>query len=185
VKEKRQVLLPMACLLLLVVNGLLLYTVQRNKAQADSYLRMLGVPPGTQVSDLRGTTADGKASTVSVTGQRKTVLLVFSPTCGYCERNWPKWHSLLSRLGPGANVALVNVGADLPGAYLAQHQAAGQQLLTRLDPVSRREYRFNLTPQTILVGSGGVVERVWTGALEEASIREIEAALQTSTSAGR
>ncbi len=185
VKEKRQVLLPIACVVLLVVNGLLLYTVQRYKAQADSYLRMLGIQAGTQVTDLRGVDASGKAATVVVTGQRRTVLLVFSPTCGYCEKNWPKWHALLGRIGRGANVALVNLGADLPDSYLAQHQATGHQLLTRLEPSSRNEYRFNLTPQTILVGAGGVIEKVWTGALEEAAIREIQAALQTSASAGR
>jgi hypothetical protein len=120
---------------------------------------------------------------MAVRGQRKTILLVFSKQCGACDRNWPNWHSLLDRVGYRANVALINLGTTLPETPLLQLPTQGAVVFARIDAASKQAYGFISTPQTILIRSDGVVEQVWTGALNAYAIGEIAGAVGNGASA--
>lgn len=172
-RDKRHVFLMLLCIALLIVDGLLLLTLNKCKAVSESYLRKLGATPGTRVSALRGTDLQGKPIVVPVTGQRKSVILVFSQNCGYCKKNWPNWRSLLDSIGGVTNVAFVNLTPQLDEAYIAENRMQRYQVIARVESASKQEYRLNVTPQTLLIGSDGVIERVWTGELDGKALAEI------------
>lgn len=180
----RHILLPLACMSLLIVEGLLLYRLHRYRVQLDSCVQAQGVRPGTPVTDLRGSDMDGKPVGMALAGHRRTILLVYSTQCRACDRNWPHWQSLLDRVGSRANIAIINLGATIPKAPLVQLPSQDVVLFARIDAASRQAYGFNSTPQTILVRMDGVVEQVWTGILNRHAVDEIVAAVGGATAAG-
>jgi len=54
-----------------------------------------------------------------------------------------------------------------------------------VDPQATVNYRFQLTPQTILVDSAGKVERVWTGVLNDSALAELKQRLGESKTTAR
>jgi peroxiredoxin len=49
-----------------------------------------------------------------------------------------------------------------------------------VDPQAMVNYRFQLTPQTILVDSRGKVEKVWTGVLNDSAVADLKERLSES-----
>jgi hypothetical protein len=47
-------------------------------------------------------------------------------------------------------------------------------VILQVDPKSRVDYRFQITPQTILVNGSGKVEKAWSGVLDDTAVAEIE-----------
>jgi hypothetical protein len=55
----------------------------------------------------------------------------------------------------------------------------------KVDPQATVNYRFQLTPQTILVDSAGKVEKVWTGVLNDSALAELKQRLGESKTTAR
>ena len=164
------------CLLLLAVNIALIRQNRELKAQLSQPPPTMEVAPGTQVPDLRGFDELNRPLEVLYGKEpRKTLLMVYSPTCGFCDENWPKWLSLVPALDRSAvRPVLVDVTATSTQAFLAAHHLAGVPVFVQIDPRAALGYRFHLTPQTILVDSTGKVERVWTGVLNDSNTTELK-----------
>ena len=176
---KRSVVVGYLCLTALVVisGGLLLR--QNAQLRAARYRDILEPRVGTRLPALSGHGPDG-AKSVLTYGSRgqKTVLLVFSPTCGTCDENWPKWKNLINGLNKALyRVVAVDLAPRLSRAYVEKHGLDGIQVIADLDPGGVLDYHFRLTPQTILVSSAGEVEKVWTGLLEGNRERDAQKAL--------
>jgi len=164
------------CLLLLATNIALIH---QNRQLKDR----LALPPlamettvGARLPDLRGFTSDGKPVEVLYgKDSRKVLVLVFSPTCPFCDQNWPKWYDLMSSLNRTAvrPVAVDVTSSSTPG-FLSQHQLAEMPVFLKVDPQATVNYRFHLTPQTILVGPDGKVEKVWSGVLSDSAMAELK-----------
>jgi hypothetical protein len=176
-KPQHRILLPVLCVLMLGLNVLLLHALRQQKDLTEACRGLLGVAPGVRLPDLKGTDLQGHSVSASTTGPQKTILLVFSPNCGYCKKNWPNWQSLLSQLDRSVNVAFVNVTSTLDTSFLARQHIQNYRVLERVEPALKQEYRLTSTPQTIVIGPGGVVEKVWIGVLAAADIADIRAAL--------
>jgi peroxiredoxin len=164
------------CLLLLVTNVALIQQNRKLKAQVSQPPPSMEVPAGTHVPDFNGHDIDGKQLSVSY-GQdsRKVLLFVFSPTCGFCAENWPKWSEII----PALNTAMVRpVGVDVSSTvtrdFISQHQLSNMPVVAQADPKDIVAYQLRLTPQTILVDSQGRVERVWSGVLDDSNIADIQ-----------
>lgn len=87
-------------------------------------------------------------------GQQKTLLLVFSPSCVECTLNWPNWHKLLGQVD-NARTRILGVTFKERGLsqnYVSQAGLPEVQEVLMPDPQSVIMYRFRLTPQTILIG---------------------------------
>jgi peroxiredoxin len=163
------------CALLLGVNIALVRQNRSLKAQLSSPSPNLEATVGASVPDLKGYDVSGKPLTVAY-GQdaRKVLLLVFSPTCGFCKENWPKWEAMLAALDQAAVRPVgVDVTATSTPAFLSDHRFTSIPVLVQVDPAARLSYRLQLTPQTILIDHAGKIEKVWSGVLSDDASAEI------------
>jgi peroxiredoxin len=131
---------------------------------------------GAQMPDLRGTDLEGKPVEVLYgKDSRKVLVLVFSPTCPFCDQNWPKWQQVISSLDRSAiRPVLVDVTSTTTASFVSQHQLASLPVILKADPRDTLDYRLHLTPQTILVDPNGKVEKVWTGVLNDSSLADLK-----------
>jgi hypothetical protein len=174
-----------SCLLLLAANIALVLQNRELKAQLSQPPPTFEAVPGSHVPDLRGFDELGRPLEVRYGKEpRKTLVLVYSPTCGFCDENWPKWLALVPTLDRAAvRPVLVDVTATSSQAFLAAHHLDGVPVFVQVDPRAALGYRFHLTPQTILVDSTGRVERVWTGVLNDSNTAELEQLVEGARSA--
>lgn len=179
---KWNVVIAGCCLLLLAAN---IELIRQNRELKDRLALpppTLEAPAGAQMPDLRGVDAGGKpVELLYGQDQRKVLVLVFSPVCGFCEQNWPQWQQVIASLDPAA---VRPVGVDLTStateSFSAQH-LPGVPVYMKVDPQATVRYSFQLTPQTILLDSTGKVEKVWTGVLTNAAVAELKQRLGGKT----
>ncbi len=164
------------CVLLLGFNIALLRQNRALKAQLSGAPAGFEVEAGASVPDLKGYDINGKPLTIDYgQDQRKVLVLVFSPTCRFCVENWPKWWGLMRSLDRGAVRPVgVDVTSSSSSAFLAEHHLSDIPVLLQVDPKSRIDYRFQITPQTILVDRNGKVEKAWSGVLSDTALSEIQ-----------
>lgn len=163
------------CLLLLAANIALI----RQNSQLKARLAVppqLVAPQGAQMPDLRGFDIAGKPVEVPYgKDPRKVLVLVYSPTCPFCDQNWPKWQAMITTLDRSAvRPVAVDVTSSSSEVFVQQHQLVGFPVFQKVDPQALVNYRFQLTPQTILVDSTGKIEKVWTGVLNDSTLAEIK-----------
>lgn len=164
------------CLLLLAANILLIQQNKELKAQAALAPPSLEAATGAQMPDLHGFDQTGKPVEIAYgKDQRKVLVLVFSPTCGFCDKNWPNWQQVISSLDPSAvRPVAVDVTATATAAFISQHQLSSMPVAVQVDPQAIVNYRFHLTPQTILLDHTGKVEKVWSGVLDDSALSELK-----------
>jgi hypothetical protein len=164
------------CLLLLAANIALIHQNSQLKARLAAPPPQLEAAQGAQMPDLRGFDLAGKPLEVLYgKDPRKVLVLVYSPTCAFCKQNWPKWQAMITSLDPSAvRTVAVDVTSSSSEIFIQQHQLAGLPVFQKVDPQATVDYRFQLTPQTILVDPTGKVEKVWTGVLNDSTLSEIK-----------
>jgi hypothetical protein len=136
--------------------------------------RGLEALPGTLVPPLKGIGLSGEPLDISYNTRQNTLLLIFSPHCGFCEKNWPQWKSLLSSLDRSrTQPVLVDLSSTVTTAFLSAHQISTEVLMAHVDPAAYAKYSLRITPQTILINKDGVVSHVWTGLLTNSEQKEI------------
>lgn len=169
------VALGASCIVLLAMNVALLRQNRQLKAQISLPPPALELPAGTSVPDLKGYDLSGRPVELAYGKDvRKVLVLVYSPTCSFCTKNWPMWQDLLSGLNRGAvRPVAVDVTNSSTPAFLIEHRLNDLPVMTQVDPTARIRYRFQLTPQTILVDDTGKVEKVWSGVLDNAAVQEL------------
>jgi hypothetical protein len=173
------------CLLLLAANIALIRQNKDLKARVALAPPSLEAAAGAQMPDLRGFDQAGKPVEVAYgKDQRKVLVMVFSPTCGFCDQNWPKWQQVISSLdSSAARPVLVDVTATTNATFISQHQLTSLPVVVQVDPQAVVNYRFHLTPQTILLDHTGRVEKVWTGVLNDSALAELKQRLGANKTA--
>jgi peroxiredoxin len=181
-QSKSKVFASLMCILgvvLLFVNVLLVQQNKKLKVLAGKPDRALEVSPGTELPPLEGLDSNGNRHSVNY-GQdsRKTVLLVLSPRCNACEENMPNWKEIINRLDRQSFRAVaISLQSEVSKEYAIQRGIDQIPVLTNVDPKYRVAYNLALTPQMILIGADGKVEKVWTGVLREEEKQTVELAL--------
>ncbi len=165
--------------LLLASNLALLHqnrALKRAPDNAPAASRFLQV--GEEVPPFHGITPSGRVEIVEYDGSHRTLLFVLSPQCTWCLLNIPYWRAIETRLRDDETriVAVSTTPGDLEG-YMAEHELSGLPILGEPDPGDLVTYKLDLTPQTLLIGPGGVVERVWPGVIRPEQVAGMEAAL--------
>lgn len=173
---KWNIAISACCLVLLAANIALIRQNSQLKARLALPAPQLQATQGAQMPDLRGFDLAGKPVEVLYgKDPRKVLVLVYSPTCPFCDKNWPNWQAMIASLDRSAvRTVAVDVTSTSTEAFLQQHQLAGLPVFQKVDPQAAVNYRFQLTPQTILVDSTGKVEKVWTGVLNDSNLTEIK-----------
>ncbi len=173
---KWSVAISACCVVLLAANIALIHQNNQLKAQLSQPPPTLEIPAGTQMPDLRGFDPDGKPVEVDYgKDPRKVLVLVFSPTCPFCEQNWPKWEQVISSLDRSAVRPVgVDVTSTSQAPFLSQHQLTGLPVFEKIDPKVMMNYHFQLTPQTILLDPAGKVEKVWTGVMTDSAVSDLK-----------
>ena len=91
------------CLLLLAANIALIHQNSELKSRLSLAPPSLEAATGAQMPDMHGFDLTGKPIEVDYgKDPRKVLVLVFSPTCPFCDENWPKWQQVISSLDRSA-----------------------------------------------------------------------------------
>lgn len=178
-KSKTIVALCILTIGMIIMNCVLLKQNLNLKAQLDERQRSMVLKPGTMLNELEGNDVDGNQYVLSYGSNRpKTVLLVFSPLCGYCTQNLKNWRALYEGLDRKAfRVVAVSTISDGVKEYMSSHEFNIAPVISDVAPKKKVEYEMTVTPQTILIDSDGRVESVWAGVLDQQDKRQIEAAV--------
>jgi peroxiredoxin len=182
---KWNIAISFCCIVLLAANIALVRQNRQLKAQLSLPPPTMEAAAGAQMPDLRGFGPDGKPVEVLYgQDQRKVLVLVFSPTCAFCEQNWPKWEKMIVSLDRSAVRPVgVDVTSTSTAPFLSQHQLTSLPVILKVDPQAAVNYRFQLTPQTILLDHAGKVEKVWTGVLNDSAVADLKQRLADSKTA--
>lgn len=129
------------------------------------------IAAGTQLRMLSGLTLDGRIVPVGFPALgSKLLILTFSPGCPACQANQAKWMSLANTLGQKGVIRVSWVSRDpieVTKEYCLKHGIPLSDVLA--DPPYRTYAQLGLArvPNTVLVGAGGTVEKVWAGRLDQ------------------
>jgi hypothetical protein len=158
------------CLLVVstAVNVALAREVRLGSSLADRRIQA-----GTLAAPIAGISRTGDRIRLDFADRRVTVLYYFSPTCGWCERNWQNVRALARASAGRFRVVGISTAREVDGHLAAR--GVGIDVVAGIDDDTVRAYRLGGTPQTIVVGADGRVSQVWAGAWTGALAREVEA----------
>jgi hypothetical protein len=160
--------------LLAVSNWRLVRENRRLGAEVHFYESLRHTQVGAALPDLHGKGVDGQELTISYRDvSRRTLLMVFSPTCPHCKRNWPEWLDA-ARSAPDNRVVFVNVGGPLPANFSRLYSFDSAAVMAQASPESILQYSLLEFPLTILVSPAGRAERVWVGELAPSDVADIK-----------
>jgi peroxiredoxin len=129
------------------------------------------ITAGTQLQMLAGIGFDGRLEPVALPAAgSKLLIITFSPGCPACQANQEGWMRLAGTLEQrGVRVLWVSRDPiEVTRDYCTKHGIPPSDVLA--DPPYRTFAQLGLArvPNTLLVGAGGRVEKVWAGRLDQA-----------------
>lgn len=149
----------------------------RVKRLEDAMLSLKGenrLKLGESVPPIEGKDLEGRPVMITYDGgDRTTILYVFSPQCGWCERNSQNINSLAKQLGDKYRL----IGLSLSSKDLKEYAGAhGIEFPVYTDlPFSvSSAYKLSGTPETIIISPEGRVVQAWSGAYTGQFQREVE-----------
>ena len=168
------------CLALVIVNVALQRQNSKLAVALEDVRYARGPRPGGTLRELSGHDALGGPVVFNFSSQKnRTLLLVLSAWCGACTENWPRWLDVARRVTPAVQVVYADVADSVSADYLRRFGVPQSRFLTRIDLPTRWVHDLRETPQTIVLGPAGRIERVWLGVLTQNDVNAI-AALLTS-----
>lgn len=164
---------------LVIINTILVNQNRELRSYLNELQQSLELNPGAIVSALHGVDINGDSIDINYGADpRKTVLLVFSPDCDYCTKNIPAWEKILSNVDKSSfRVIAISLEPEGTKEYVTKHRLISVPVIAKLYAKGVNTYKMGLTPETILIGPDGKVEKVWKGLLDEESRKEIEQSL--------
>ncbi len=156
------------------MTHLFLLKQNRQLKQLTENSNQSAVTVGTKILPLSGLDATGNKVEVDSNAERKTLLLVFSATCHFCEKNASNWKEILQNI-KSDKISIVGVALGKDGEeFLKKHGLDGKFSTVSLLPDKSSPLPiFDVTPQTILLNSNGEAEKVWSGVLDKKNFNEV------------
>jgi hypothetical protein len=127
---------------------------------------------GKPATPVDGFTLGDRSVTVRFDERRPTVIYYFSPTCGWCERNWANIKALSA--AADGRYRLIAVTADRGVSDYARRHDLELEVIEGISENVRAAYAFYGTPHTVVVDAEGVVTHEWRGAFNPRIERQIE-----------
>jgi hypothetical protein len=168
---KTRVLIGCGLLLLLVSSAVNVLQAQRISSLLSATKTRSSIV-GQKASEVLGVTTDGRKTVVTFKERLPTVLYYFSPTCGWCSKNWMNVQALSAASGGRYRVVAVSSEMGLAG-YVRKHQLA-LEVIEGIGENVRASYGFYGTPHTVVVDGDGLVTHEWRGAYAPRISREVE-----------
>ena len=166
---------PALSAVLLVLNIALI--LQNRALKAPDVVPASMLPSrGARVDKIAGLSLNGTPMQVGFGGDhRRTLLYVFSTTCGVCKVNWPNWQAINKTADTRSfRLMYANINSEMSKNYLDSHGLPADKVFAQLDSRSRAALNLQVTPLTIMLGDDGTIERYWAGALQQEDLSEIQ-----------
>ena len=147
-------------------NVLLAWRAQamsRELVRVTALLPKGGVQMGATFPTVPVKTVAGTAQTISFDGE-KTILYVVSQKCSWCRANEANIRAVASANMNRFRFVAVVLEPDGLSAYAKRVGLPFDVVSLSADEAFRDRVGFTATPQTIVLGRGGTVEKVWMGA---------------------
>ncbi len=168
-------------IVILLLSGAVVMLMLKNY---DLRARLRGSPtvnildelkPGDRVDAIEAQSIDGRNTTITYAESgMKYLVLVFSTTCPYCVENIEKWRAIARYCQQeGCSVIGVSVhDIDRTRQYLLDMELPFFTVIN-----TGREfadaYKITGVPMTILISTGGIIEKTWPGVLSDAHVEDI------------
>ncbi len=140
---------------------------------ASPSLKRGGVQEQSLLPEIPAVDANGRRVVLSFAESRGTVLYVLSPSCRWCQKNSANIRALAAARGGDLRFVGLSTRRDRLPQYLAEHPV-GFPVYSLESEALTRSLGLLATPQTVVVGTGGRVEKVWVGAFLPESQAEVE-----------
>ncbi len=127
---------------------------------------------GQLASPLSGVSIDGQPRTITFSGGLPTVVYFFSPTCGWCERNWANVAALARASAGRYRVVGITATTDLKG--FAAARGLDFEILGGVPEDATRALGLGGAPHTLVVSSQGRISDEWIGAFDGRRKRAVE-----------
>lgn len=152
-------------LVLNVIQGWQLRARPRFSAASSNAAVMAGIRPGSLLPPISGLTPHGEKADLTFESDKPTIIYVLSPSCGWCRRN----RNNITALYATEKSRFHFVGLSVSKDKLAEHLTSTPLpfpvfSIERTDARLQKLGFFDATPQTVVVGSDGVVQKAWMGA---------------------
>jgi peroxiredoxin len=163
------------------VLGQNLFLLRDNRALRQSQDVMNAqaiIPAGKILHNLAAVSPDGRLQTIAMPEEtaKKILVITFSPGCPYCRASQAAWMDLSKELKKRPEWRVLWVSRD-PISNTIKYCNEQQIPLddTVADPTYRTYMQLELksVPNTLVVGTGGRVEKVWAGQVDKKEWDEI------------
>lgn len=121
---------------------------------------------GDTVPSLKLGTLEGKAFEIEYLQGKKFLLLYFSPECIICTKQFPLWLELAQKLqGSGYQVVALVSDQFTKKEVKDYLEAVPKPRMPVLfaDGIARQVLKLGPTPNSIVIGDGGLIIKVWLG----------------------
>jgi peroxiredoxin len=171
--NRASITLWVALCALAIVNVLLIRQNLQMRAEI-SRSKPAGLEGGDTVPGFVAQGLRGEPISISYTGKEATrVLLYFTPSCPYCQEQFPYWQEIISRANANHFQVLGLVSESEDRAEVEQYlRGVGCETL-RVAFAPRSvfiDYKLSVTPTTVVVTNDGIVEQAWVGKWDSESL---------------
>jgi thiol-disulfide isomerase/thioredoxin len=131
---------------------------------------------GEAVRPLSVTDAEGRTVEIGGSGdsaRRATVVYVFSPECGWCKRNAASIEKLARSAAGKYRFVAVSLAPVSPAQY-EEARKLGFPVITELPAEIAAAYKFQSTPETVVISPQSKVVKVWLGAYLGETRKDVE-----------
>lgn len=166
----------------LSISLILLTTVLQSKIAYFNYLFDRGevvFVKGNRMPAIRGKDLNGTTYQLNwEKGGPKTLVLVFSPQCGFCHDNMGNWSAILKSIDRSRfRVVAISSASEGVSQYILDYGMQNVMVLVDLDPLVAGSYQTIITPQTIVLSDDGRIENAWVGKIVGSQRDSIESVL--------
>jgi hypothetical protein len=163
--------------LVVVSNAVNVFLAHRVRAleQVISALKAEGqLQPGTVVLPFECVGLDGTKQRMEYEGGLPTILYVFSPHCGWCQKNRRNAKDLATQVKGRWNFVGISLSAEGLREFMAQDGFPYPVCAVSAD--TAKTYKLGGTPTTLLISPDRTVIKVIGGAYTGDTLKEIQAA---------
>jgi hypothetical protein len=164
-------------LLFSVLTGSLslnVYLGRELKALTPVRLPSAGIHKDAVLPQIQAVDVDGHKTVIDFNGPRSSVVYILSPTCSWCKRNKANIVALASQKGREMRFVGLSITSEKLKDYVTTNSLPFPVYAIVSPQAVQKLGVLDMTPQTVLVRAGGIVEKVWTGAFDAAKQKEIE-----------
>jgi len=136
------------------------------------------IQAGQKIGDeLSATSADGRLTLIPLpaSAAEHLLLITFSPGCPACQANQEEWTKLARGLEQrGWRVLWVSRDRmDVSIEYCKQHQIPLSDVFGEPPYYTYLQLGLSRVPNTLVVGPGGIIQKIWPGQFDSAQWKQI------------